>query len=314
MGIVERPGVGPGTKEQDGQAGQVDRKTTHETIKQYRDRRHPSTASCATEPAARSAVGPGGVNVEPLSPLFSLIVPTLNVAATLRSCLSSIAEQTFTDFEVVVVDGGSIDETPAILASFAATLGDRLTLLRGEDDGVYPAMNRGVGHARGEWLLFLGADDTLAAGDTLAEVAAFLRGAGPVDLVYGDVVLRSSSARDGGAFDLDRLLFERNLCHQAVCYRRALFATIGPYNPRYRIWADWDFNIRCFANPALVTRHMDIVVANYNDTGGLSMQEDSELKRRLPVFLLPPAHEPTFGEKLADLASKMLPGRDRRGR
>lgn len=252
--------------------------------------------------------------MKPLSPLFSLIVPTLNVATTLRSCLTSIAEQTFADFEIVVVDGGSTDETPAILASFAATLGERLTVLRGKDDGVYPAMNRGVERARGEWLLFLGADDTLVGSDTLAEVAAFIRGVGPADLVYGDVALRSSSARDGGAFDLDRLLFERNLCHQSVFYRRELFATIGPYNPRYRIWADWDFNIRCFANPALVTRHMDVVVANYDDTGGLSMQEDSELKRRLPVFLLPPAREPTFGEKLADLASKLAPGRGRHGK
>jgi glycosyltransferase involved in cell wall biosynthesis len=243
--------------------------------------------------------------------LFSLIVPTLNAAASLRACLTSIAEQTATDFEVVVVDGESTDETPAVLAGVAASLGGRLTVLRGKDDGVYHAMNRGVAHARGDWLLFLGADDTLAAADTLAAVAAGLRDAGPVHLVYGDVVLRSTGARDGGAFDLDRLLYERNLCHQAVFYRRELFATIGPYNPRYRIWADWDFNIRCFANPALLTRHLDLVVANYNDTGGLSMQEDPELKRRLPVFLLPPAREPTFREKLVDFTHKLLPGRDR---
>jgi hypothetical protein len=98
-----------------------------------------------------------------------------------------------------------------------------------------------------------------------------------------------------------------------VFYRRELFASIGPYNLRYRIWADWDFNIRCFGNPALVTRHMDIVVANYNDTGGLSMQEDPELKKRLPVFLLLPS-SPTWSDKLADLAHNLIPGRRKPGK
>ena len=248
-----------------------------------------------------------------MPPLFSIILPTLDVEASLRLCLASVAEQTFADFEAVVVDGGSADKTLAIAATFATTLGERLVVHRGKDDGVYHAMNRGVGLARGAWLLFLGADDTLAASDTLAQVAAFIRGAGGSHLVYGDVVMRSSSARDGGEFDIDRLLFERNLCHQGVFYRRELFAAIGPYNPRFRIWADWDFNIRCFSNPALVTRHMDVVVANYNDAGGLSMQEDTELKRRLPVFLLA-AREPTFGDKLEDLARKLVPGRGKRGK
>ncbi|MBN2576661.1 MAG: glycosyltransferase [Deltaproteobacteria bacterium] len=245
-------------------------------------------------------------------PLFSIIVPTLNVASMVKSCLTSVTAQTFADFEIVVVDGGSTDATLAIVSSFAPHLGRRLRVERGQDDGVYPAMNRGVGLAAGQWLLFLGADDTLHQDDTLAQVAAFLRDSGPSHLVYGDVLLRSTGARDGGEFDQDRLLFGRNLCHQSVFYRRELFAAIGPYNPRYRIWADWDFNIRCFGNPALVTRHMDIVVADYDDTGGLSRQEDPELKKRLPVFLLA-SIEPTFGEKLEDFARKLVPGRGKRG-
>lgn len=246
------------------------------------------------------------------APLFSIIVPTLNVASVVESCLGSIAAQTFVDFAIVVVDGGSVDETLAAVSSYQARLGPRLRVESSEDAGVYHAMNRGIGLASGQWLLFLGADDTLHRDDTLAEVAAFVRSSGPSHLVYGDVILRSTGARDGGEFDQDRLLFERNLCHQAVFYRRELFATIGPYNPRYRIWADWDFNIRCFGNPALVTRHMDIVVANYNDAGGLSAQEDAEFKKRLPVFILA-SIEPTLGEKLEDFARKLVPGRGKRG-
>ncbi|EUA32298.1 glycosyl transferase 2 family protein [Mycobacterium intracellulare 1956] len=147
-------------------------------------------------------------------------------------------------------------------------------------------MNRGVGMATGEWVLFLGSDDTLLESATLELVAAFIRSHEPSDLVYGDVVMRSTGARHAGAFDLDRLLFETNLCHQSIFYRRKLFDGIGPYNLRYPVWADWDFNIRCFSNPALVTRYMDIVIAEYNDMTGLSMRQstDREFRKRLPMY------------------------------
>ena len=218
-------------------------------------------------------------------PLFSIIIPTLNVATTLHACLNSIAQQTCSDYEVILLDGGSTDGTPEIVARYAATFGARLTLHCGPDQGVYDAMNRGVAMATGTWVLFLGADDTLYAADTLARVATFIEQHEPSDLLYGDVMMRSNASRYAGTFDLDRLLFEGNICHQSIFYRRTLFAGIGPYNLRYRIWADWDFNIRCFSNPALITRYMDIVVAHFNDATGLSTAGDPEFKKRLPVFL-----------------------------
>jgi glycosyltransferase involved in cell wall biosynthesis len=239
------------------------------------------------------------------TPLFSIILPTLNVEATLGICLDRLAEQTFRSFEVLLIDGGSTDGTLAIAEARASSLGSRLAIHRGKDAGVYDAMNRGTALATGDWLLFLGADDALHAKTTLAEVAAFIAANDPCHLVYGDVIMRSDGARYGGVFDLDRLHFEKNLCHQSAFYRRELFARIGPYNLRYKIWADWDFNIRCFANPALAIRHMDIVVADYNDGGGLSQHEDAELKQRLPVFILA-AIEPTLREKLEDFSRKVL--------
>jgi glycosyltransferase involved in cell wall biosynthesis len=232
------------------------------------------------------------------APLFSIVVPTLNMAATLDACLDSIVRQTCSDFEVVLVDGCSTDGTLDIAKSFAPNVGARLVIHCGPDQNVYDAMNRGVGLSTGAWLLFLGADDTLYEADTLARVATFIGEHEPSDLVYGDVIMRSSSSRYAGVFDLDRLLFEQNICHQSIFYRRELFASIGPYNLRYRIWADWDFNIRCFSNPALVTRYMDIVVARYNDISGISMRQDKDFKKRLPQLSWASALE-TFHRTLA---------------
>jgi glycosyltransferase involved in cell wall biosynthesis len=220
------------------------------------------------------------------TPTFSVIVPTFNAGTTLRVCLDGLVSQTSSDFELVLVDGASTDETVEIAKSYASELGPRLVFHSGPDQGPYDAMNRGVSMATGEWVLFLGADDTLRDAETLAEVAAFIDSHEHSDIVYGDVMRRSTNTRHAGAFDLDRLLFETNICHQAIFYRRELFAGIGPYNLRYRIWADWDFNIRCFSNPSLVMRYMDIVVANYNDLTGLSGKTgtDTEFRKRLPMY------------------------------
>lgn len=239
------------------------------------------------------------------APLLSIVVPTFNAAATLEACLESIANQTFNDWEVVLVDGGSADGTVEIASSFGAKLGERLIIHSGPDKGPYDAMNRGVGMASGAWLLFLGADDTLYEPSTLASVASFINDHIPSDLVYGDVIMRSTGSRHAGAFDLDRLLFETNMCHQSIFYRRELFAGIGPYNLRYPVWADWDFNIRCFSNPALVIRYMDIVIAQYNDMTGLSMREgtDMEFRKRLPMYFWVAAWE-TCSRMLAFLKTK----------
>ncbi|MEM6107859.1 glycosyltransferase family 2 protein [Mycobacterium sp. 050272] len=216
------------------------------------------------------------------TPTFSIIIPTFNVAVTLGACLESVVSQSYRNFEVVLVDGGSTDATVDIAKSFIPMLDTRLIIHSRSDQGVYDAMNRGVDMATGDWLLFLGADDALYDADTLARVNAFLGEHEHSDLVYGDVIMRSNSSRQAGAFDLDRLVFEENICQQAIFYRRELFAGIGPFNLRYPIWADWDFNIRCFSNPALVTRYMDIVIARYNDMSGVSAKEDKEFKKRLP--------------------------------
>ncbi|CQD13110.1 glycosyl transferase family protein [Mycobacterium lentiflavum] len=219
-------------------------------------------------------------------PMFSIIVPTWKAAGHVGGCAESLLRQTYTDFELVVVDGASTDGTLDVVKSYADDFGPRLVVHSEPDKGIYDAMNRGVSMATGQWLLFLGSDDRLHDADTLARVAEFIGDNEPCDLVYGDVIMGSTGARHAGEFDLDRLQFETNICHQSIFYRRELFAGIGPYNLRYPIWADWDFNIRCFSNPALNIRYMDIVVADYNDMTGLSMRTgtDKEFRKRLPMY------------------------------
>jgi len=88
-------------------------------------------------------------------PKFSVVIPACNRGELLRACLESVFAQSFRDFEVIVVDDGSTDHTPAVLAEF----GDRIRVIRQKNQGQATARNAGIEAARGEYIAFLDCDD-----------------------------------------------------------------------------------------------------------------------------------------------------------
>jgi glycosyltransferase involved in cell wall biosynthesis len=210
----------------------------------------------------------GGETVDG-GPLISVIVPTFNSQASVGATLDSLAAQTLRDFEVVVCDGASRDDTLAIVQAHARHL-PALHVDSQPDQGVYDAINRGIALARGQWVLVLGSDDRLHAPGTLAAAAVHLR-ASAASLVHGDVRMMAENTngvaaggRYAGPLTLEQLL-TRNVCQQALFYRRSLFAEIGRFDLRYRLHADWDLNLRAaFVSPP---QWIDLVVADYAATG-----------------------------------------------
>ena len=97
------------------------------------------------------------------SPSISIIIPILNAEKTIADCLASILRQSFSNFEVLVQDGGSVDKSIQQIKDIASG-DDRFRLFQFKDSGVYDAMNRILPFAQGQWVLFLGADDALRLG------------------------------------------------------------------------------------------------------------------------------------------------------
>jgi hypothetical protein len=128
-----------------------------------------------------------------------------------------------------------------------------------------------VSLARGAWFLVLGSDDRLHASGTLAEVATYLRSESAAQMVYGDVRMMAPNrygvpvgGRYMGPLSLKRF-FETNACQQSIFYRRGLFDALGGFDLRYRLCADWAFNLRAeFKVPG---RWIDVVVSDYAATG-----------------------------------------------
>lgn len=171
------------------------------------------------------------------TPLVSVILVCRNPGPPLRAALESVWTQADGTHEVIVIDGASTDGTREWLETQRPRLG---ALVIEPDRGVYDAMNKGVATARGEWLLFLGADDRLRDG-ALASLAPLLRQAA------AGVVAGEAAYDDGRVYRLGApaTAVRRNFVHhQAACYRRTLFAAHGPFETDLKIMADYEFNLR----------------------------------------------------------------------
>lgn len=201
----------------------------------------------------------------------SIIIPTYNSSKTLAEALSSIAEQTYDNYEVIVIDNCSSDNTTEIVEQFT-TKCRNLTWVSEHDNGIYDAMNKGLKLATCDWIYFLGGDDKLLNKYTLDSV--FKEDLKNTDIVYGNVISERFNGRYDGEFAIEKLLI-KNICHQAMFFKRTLFSRIGNFNTRYPFQSDWDFNLRCFLNRRINTKFVNIDIALYSDGGFSSLYRDT---------------------------------------
>jgi glycosyltransferase involved in cell wall biosynthesis len=192
-------------------------------------------------------------------PKISIIIPTFNSENTVSCCLDSIHSQEFTDYEVLIIDGGSCDKTLSIVQNYKNI---RFKIHSEPDKGIYDAMNKGIKLAIGDWIYFLGSDDYLVDSKVLKSVSALFTL--NYDIIYGDTIW--GSEKKGGEFNKYSLI-RSNITHQAIFYKKTIFDKLGDYNLTYKIWADYEFNIKCFGDDSIITKYVEIEIANYGING-----------------------------------------------
>lgn len=193
---------------------------------------------------------------------FTVIIPTFNSERTLAKAISSVLSQTFDNFEILVVDGASTDNTNSIVSRFGE---ERITYISEPDKGIYDAMNKGVVIAKGEWLYFLGSDDYLWDAHVLKDVFQYTQRV-ETDFIYGNVFSPDLGEDYDGEFDLVKLV-KQNICHQAVFCRRYIFNKIGLFDINYAVLGDHDFTIRCFQNAEIAKSYFERRIAYYAPSG-----------------------------------------------
>lgn len=179
-------------------------------------------------------------------PLISVITITYNASETLPLTMKSVGEQTFHDFEHLVVDGASTDDT-IILARQMGKPG--LRIVSEPDEGLYYAMNKGLKMASGRYLIFLNSGDRFHDADSLKSYAEAIKKKSP-DIIYGDTDIVDIKGKRIGPRHLsapeiltvDSFSHGMLICHQAFMVRK----DIAPlYDTDFRYSADYDWCIRC---------------------------------------------------------------------
>lgn len=182
-----------------------------------------------------------------MAPLFSIITITYNASPTLPVTLKSIGEQTCRLYEHIIIDGASTDTTVEIARAAA---GDNTIIVSEPDHGLYDAMNKGLGLATGDYVIFLNAGDSFATPDTLQLIADTILDNDYPGIVYGQTRLVDNLRHYVGerhlrapeVLTIDSFKEGMVVCHQAFIVLRKL---VDNYDMSYRFSADYEWCIRC---------------------------------------------------------------------
>ena len=215
---------------------------------------------------------------------FSIIVVCLNAGTELRATIKSILTQDYSDFEIIIKDGGStdgsIDDIPE---------DSRIRFIKKPDSGIYDAMNQALEEAKGEYVYFLNCGDYLYDATVLANVSkqidtldpvpdAHTKGSGHA-VIYGDILERISSTRVMSNPVIDEFACYRNVpCHQACFYNREMLL-MHPFNTDYKVRADYEQFLWAFFIAHAKMKYMDMVVASYMG-GGFSESKEGKNRSR----------------------------------
>ena len=221
-------------------------------------------------------------------PKLSIITINLNNAKGLEKTIKSVIEQTFTDYEFIVIDGVSSDDSLNIIKKYEKNITHWESK---KDNGVYSAMNKGIDIAKGEYLQFLNSGDYLLNKNILERV---FKHQSNQDIYYGSSIRNSTDGKNYKCNEPKDLtmkrFFDHSICHQAMFIKKELFNEFGKYNEKLKIVADWEFNVKAIILNNCSLKFLNFPIVFY-DMNGISMKkQEVSLKEKKEALekLIPP--------------------------
>ena len=218
---------------------------------------------------------------------ISFITATFNSGKTIVDTMESVLSQTYTDFEYLVIDGGSSDDTIEKVKSYEPRFGDRLRWISEKDRGIYDAMNNGIKMTTGDVVGILNSDDYYTDIDILQTVADSFENNNHLDALYGDIHF----IRDGNPQKCVRYYSSRMFrpfwlrfgfmpAHPSFYCKREIFDKAGLYSLDYKIGADYEMMVRLFKRHKIKSLYVnkDFVTMR---TGGAS---NNNVRSRLTLI------------------------------
>lgn len=224
---------------------------------------------------------------------LSIITINYNDVAGLERTVDSVKKQSWTDYEHIIIDGGSSDGSKAYLQEHEQYFSYWVSE---PDGGIYNAMNKGVLQAKGDYLLMLNTGDVLHNEQVLHQV--FHNSSRSEDIIYGDVDRETNGVVFTESIFPDKLTFGflRNgmISHQAVFFKKTLHDFVGLYDETIKYAADWNFITLavCRHNASYLHLNMKMAICNADgltsspkEFADMAKERINVLKREFPAFI-----------------------------
>lgn len=210
-----------------------------------------------------------------MNPKLSIITINLNNKAGLVKTVQSVIDQSFSDYELLVIDGLSSDGSVEAIRSISNS---QTKILSEKDSGIYNAMNKGIRLAKGEYLQFLNSGDYILDGSVLAKLEPFFNGVN--ELVYGPYAIENKNGERAllvPEFPLTlSFLQTKTINHQSTFFHKKLFQEFGMYDESFKIAGDIDFLNRILAEREIVQANFTEIISVYNLEGISSKSESAK--------------------------------------
>ncbi len=205
----------------------------------------------------------------PQSPLISIIIAVFNGGKSLSRAIESVTNQTYSNIELIIIDGGSTDNTVEVIKK----CNDKIAYWVSEkDEGIYDAWNKGIENSKGLWIGFIGADDSYYPEAIENYVNLIQELNNPHILYISSKVTLINSKGDiiktlGNPWEWNKFKKNMNVAHVGSLHSRKLFQIYGNYDTSYKIVGDYEMLLRAGKN--LQSAYLPIVTVRMSD-GGIS--------------------------------------------
>lgn len=234
---------------------------------------------------------------------ISIITATFNSGNTLEDTLKSVLNQTYQDFEHIIVDGASKDNTLDIIRKYEPLMNGRLKYISEKDNGLYDAMNKGIDMATGEVIGILNSDDFYTSNDILEQIANYFEH-NNVNALYGDIHYVDGSNLSQCVRYYSSKVFRPCLmkmgfmpAHPSFYCRQQVYKQCGKFDTSYKVAADFEQLLRIIYINKTPTAYLPLDFVTMRE-GGVSntnlnsrmtiMKEHQRALRSHKVFCCPP--------------------------
>jgi len=219
---------------------------------------------------------------------LSIITINYNNAEGLQKTIQSVVSQTYSDFEYIVIDGGSTDTSIDIINLNA----DKITYWVSEkDSGVYNAQNKGILKAKGEYVIFLNSGDCFKSNNVVEYLFKDSQGQ---DIIYGDILYELPNEELTQIYpdELDFGFFIHNtLPHPCTLIKRELLIKYGLYKEAIKICADWAFFVDAICKENATYKHVNLIISVFligglsSDISGSTLEKELYLNTYYKLFM-----------------------------